>query len=152
MGKQVAFEAPVVRRPLDPHVARAPFVAKMREDGGLPKMPVGLAAALLHQGTPFLAERHRRVHRHVAPARPVQFAQGIDGGDGRDAASPGLEVDRLQEKRRKLAQSLPAVGSTDQRVLLGKIGDDPRFAARAQQLVPTNRSIDRSEPVDTTIP
>ena len=87
--QQVAVEAAVIGRPLDPDVAGAQLVAQRREHGGLIEAPIWLSV-LGDQPLPFLAERHGRVRRHVALARAVEILQQLDRGQasGRGCAPP----------------------------------------------------------------
>ena len=120
---------------------RRPSAACRAASRALPSRRAGgSVASALHQAPPLLAERHRRVRRHLAPAGPVQFGEQPRGRQHRVAGACGTELQRLDQVGRELPQCPPAVGGAEQRILVGKVRQVCDLAAHAQQPRPSRPS------------
>ena len=80
--QQVAVEAAIVGRSLDPDVAGAQLVAQRGENGGFVEPPVW-PTRFGNQPLPILSERHRRVGGDLTLARAVEIAQQANCGERR---------------------------------------------------------------------
>ena len=120
--QQIAVEAAIVRRTVDPDISRTQLVTQRREHRGLIKPPVR-PAFRGHQPLPFLAEWHRAHPPAHRATGFVEVTQQFERGQHRVVGSRGLEFQRLNQLGRELAQCHVAVGSTEQRIFLDQIGE-----------------------------
>ena len=74
-------------------------------------------------------------------------ASSLQRRQHRIAGARGAELQRLDQIGRELAQGSPAIGSSQQRIFVGQVGQVLDLAAHAQQLRPADRLVDGLEGV-----
>ena len=144
--QQVTVETPIVRRSLDPDIARAQLVAQCRKNGGFIEPPVW-SILLGNQLFPVLPERHWRVGGDIALAGLVEVSQQADCCKRWIVSARRLEFQRLDKAGRKFAQRQVAVRSALQRIFAREIGQFFHLALHAQQSRPTDGFINDREGV-----
>ncbi len=149
LGQEVAVEALIVARAVDPDIAGAQPVAQGGADRDLVTAPVDLAV-LEHQCLPFLVrERHRRRRRDLGPAlAAVHLAQDLDCDQDRIARLGCLEGEGLEEGRRVFAQCQVLAGGGDKRILLHELGQRRDLGLGLHQRPPADFLLDHGEGVE----
>ncbi len=150
-GQEVAVEALIIERAIDPHVTRPQTVAQGSADRGFVTAAVYFAVDK-HQLLPFFVRKgHRRVARKLASPLCVQFPQEPDSDQKGIARTDGLEGERIEEGRRIFAQRIEFLAGGDELILVGERGERANFRSGLHQGPPADRLIQRLEQIGVPV-